>query len=219
MKNELKKSHAEIEQLKAKITDDESKTNLEKYQNIINQRNDLLKMLSHKDNTIERMSSDIVMLETQLKAAESAKFDALTRLDAVEGQELTLLFQKNRKEMMKEHPELLMENHKMKNGTLGQREAGERQEVSENTTSRNSCGIRSGKRARKVTPTGQSTDDNHLTNIDLGSASSKCHQEEDNLTNRHENKDDSNSSNIQLELLSEVRTRRQNRFIFDAFNR
>ncbi len=155
MKNELKKSHAEIEQLKAKITDDESKTNLEKYQNIINQRNDLLKMLSHKDNTIERMSSDIVMLETQLKAAESAKFDALTRLDAVEGQELTLLFQKNRKEMMKEHPELLTENHKMKNGTLGQREAGERQEVSENTTSRNSCGIRSGKRARKVTPTGQ----------------------------------------------------------------
>lgn len=232
LKHELKKSNAKIVQLKAKINDDKSKCDLEQSENdIINQRNELLKMLAHKDNTIERMSSDIAMLEKQLKAAESAQFDALSRLDAVEGHELTLLFQKKRTEMMNECPKPLKGRHKMKDGILGQLVAVESQEklqASENTNSRSSCGVvLHGKRARKDTSVESSTtdDNNYLTNVEMGTASLKCNQEEDfigaidNLASSHENKGDSNSSNIQLELLSQTRTRRQSQFIFDAFNR
>lgn len=59
---------------------------------IIEQRNELMKILVRKDNTIKHMSLQINGLEKQLQSAVGQKYDALARMEAIERKEIILSF-------------------------------------------------------------------------------------------------------------------------------
>lgn len=189
LRNELKKSYAEIVRLKAKISDDKSDNN--DGNDFYNQRNELLKMLSHKNSTIQRMSSDILILQTQLKEAVTAKFDALVRLDAVDGKELTLQFKEKQMEMNNENLQHLKHNLEMTDASLDQQVDMENYRKLQNVDNE----------IPTMSPPTPPT-----TNVDMGPTSSKCID----LLN--------DESDTALELLKQVRTRRQTHFVLQALN-
>lgn len=81
---------------------------------LINQRNELLKILFQKDSIIERLSSDNKILETQFRTAVSQKIDALIRFTAVEGKELSLSLTEKPLEIGKEYDNNEITSHPVK---------------------------------------------------------------------------------------------------------
>lgn len=69
---------------------------------VVEQRNELLKILIRKDNIIKSLSSQLNGLERQLKSAVTGKFDALARLDQIEGKALSLSFKEKKMDLDKE---------------------------------------------------------------------------------------------------------------------
>ncbi|KAG4071024.1 hypothetical protein HA402_001461 [Bradysia odoriphaga] len=185
LRDELAMANAEIIRLKAKINEYEL-CFVQEGIGIVNQRNELLKLLFQRDNTIERKSIEINILEKQLKAAVAAKFEALARLDANGGNDLTDLTLS----LTNNQPETMAERHKqdklLDNFDTGDAARQTKQTRKHPTTSRNNDVINSEIDQRIISP-------------------------------NRDNRDD--SIRIQNELLSEVRTRRQNQFVLDAFSK
>lgn len=274
LRHQLEKCNHEIVELKAHIDRQKlQERNYAKEKNdIINERNELLKLLYHKNNVIERMSSDIKLLETQLKSTVSAKFDALIRLNATEGNGETLLFKEAISEIRSEglSRELDSTRQKFQNeqdqcrneipeidlssGTFVKQTMDEPIEIhsaimqeTENdapiTNQSNVSNIRTESKspdAKKVKVNGTSelnssfqgetakSTENYENGHLVGSSASDDYNmtvEENKYERALEDMDinvvpsQNQSQNIQLDLLSEVRTRGQNQFLRDAFRR
>lgn len=63
---------------------------------LVDQKDELVKILIRKDRTIDHMSSELTGLEKQLQSAVSEKLNAFARLEKIEGKELTLAFKEKR---------------------------------------------------------------------------------------------------------------------------
>ncbi|XP_037044442.1 uncharacterized protein LOC119080279 isoform X2 [Bradysia coprophila] len=198
LRDELAMANAEILRLKAKVNEYEL-CFVQEGSGIVNQRNELLKLLFQRDNTIERKSIEINILEKQLEAAVNAKFEALTRLDANGGNVLTdLTFS-----LTNNQPEIMAER---------QRKRDKLQNNSDNKVDAARQTKQSRKHATNADDNLEATTSRHLVHDVINSEIDQA-----NLSTSHENRND--SIRIQNELLSEVRTRRQNQFVLDAFSK
>lgn len=233
LRNALRKAHAEIVQLEAKIKDKESVNNSDNEgKDIIHQRNVLLTIMSHHEAMIERMSSDISLLESQLKVALSAKFDALARLDAVEGNVFAHLFEEKIMDMAEERPK---RNLQLNDEILRQQLDAATQKLREQDDAmhRNSGETSERRRSRKnrnEIPILSSTNATDTTDVEMAPESSNSNEQEETIeisdcefdnvssTCHRKNKSESspNSPGLQLDLQLQVRTRRQTQFLLDV---
>lgn len=252
LRHQLEHCNYAINGLKGQIKHHElqERSHQKEKNDIINERNELLKILYNKNNMIERMSSDIKILETQLKSTVSEKFDALIRLNAIEGNEQPLF-----KETISEvEGQLLSRELNSSSQKLQYEQDQSQNEYTDiNLTLVNvlqqgidePVKIHSGVNHRTQNDgrtTNQSKIPNAMIALKLPDAKSSENYENRNLiespdcdltVKRKKNKRASKSleinvdkassqydcQNIQLDLLSEVRTRSQNQFLRDAFRR
>lgn len=227
LRNELQKAYAEIAHLKIQCNAEKSQHVLEKDAQIdvINQRNKLLKILSYKDITIERMTSDISKLELQLTSAVSEKFDALARLDAVEGRELTILFKRKQRDMNNELQKQISENRENLPQQKDIHRHRKRKSQDVDIVSKTSSNVvRKRKRSRKdkndISTMSSRRDENFTNRFEMGTKyPKKCDDGEGSFQSQRRSKANSNNdTNIQSELLSHVRTRRESQFVIDALS-
>lgn len=90
--NKVEKANAEVLRLTNQMTQQESELSIYRKErnDLVDERDMLLKMSDRKDGHVEHLNGVVKHLEEQLQAAVTAKYEALGRLDVIDGKEQTL---------------------------------------------------------------------------------------------------------------------------------